>query len=671
MTPNHLAYSRGHAWPKLLLITIGSLMALLLLLTASTAQAQDPEFVPEAPGSISGTVTDDAGTPLAGIDVSVYQGQFGEQVVRILSTDAAGNYRAGVLPPGNYRVGFRDPQRHFALEFNDNAITLASAADIPISGNNVTGINGRLSPGGSISGTVALTGTFPSFFNGTSNVQALYQINGKWEEVARTPVTTPATAYTLTLLPVGNYRVCAEAFYPFFPPVQFYRECYDNIASTIDNAQDVPVVAEQATTNINLVLGDQADLAILGGTVTAPDDTPLANISVSLYRQDFNSTHYGVTDRNGNYQFGGLPPGEYYVGFYDPTGPYLLQYYKNAHVLETAAPIALQPREKKLDVNIRLEKGAQITGTVLLISQTVAANAFVQVFKTGDPVFGGRGASVDPRTGSYTVGGLFPGAYKVLATVYAGGTSFLSGYYGGRDYTEAKEIVISPNETKPDINITVGAGAFEGTISGVVTADGAPRAGIRVTLLSPEFYNPAGSNGLVSRLTDTNGHYRFEGLFDGAYGLLLSDPAGTYATTYHHGQGVIVEPERIMVVGGQAVSGVDVTLAHGGTISGRLYQRNGAGVADALVTLVPAEIARGLPLQAQSSGNGVYKITGVPPGRYRLCAAHNTLGGRCYGASSVDVAPSIAVVADGETKNIDILLGPESRKLYYFPLIGR
>ena len=52
-----------------------SLCALLLMLLAPPVMGQttpDTPAAPEAPGSLAGVVTDEAGTPLAGIEVMVY-----------------------------------------------------------------------------------------------------------------------------------------------------------------------------------------------------------------------------------------------------------------------------------------------------------------------------------------------------------------------------------------------------------------------------------------------------------------------------------------------------------------------------------------------------------------------------------------------------------------------
>lgn len=662
----------SRAWQKLLVISLGSLTLMVMLLWGPVASAQEPALVPEAPGSISGVVTNEEGTPLAGIEVVVYQGQLGGwQALRTLSTDANGAYRAAVLATGNYRLRFRDPQGRYAQEFNDNALTLASAADIAIAGNDVQGVNARLAPGGAISGQVTFTGTLLGFFLApTATVQLLSNSNGQWQEVVTTTARPPTDAYSLTQLPVGNYRVCAAVFYPLFPQSR-WQECYDNVASGVDNAQDVAVVAAQTTANINLRLGDQADLAVLGGVVTAADGKPLPGLAVTIYRADQAPVATVTTNQAGSYQVTGLPPGDYTVKFTDPSGPYLTQYYKNAYVPELATPVALQANDRKLDVNISLALGAQLVGTVLLDSQTPATNATVQILDASNVISAVRTVGVDPLTGAYRSGGLFPGDYKVLASVVLDGNRTLNGYFGGRDLAQAQNVTVGASETRSDINIVVGEGAFEGSISGLVTnLDGQPLAGIRVGLLRSDPKVTPIDSSLLYRTTTPDGRYSIGGLVDGPYWLLFSDPAGVYAATYHEGRGVVENPAPLTVVGGQTNANT-VVLQRGGAISGRVSQRNGTGVTGAQVTLFASVGDQPLPISVQASGNGTYKITGIPPGLYRLCATHGQLVGRCYDGGALASATPVAVVAGGEVQNVDIVIGVSVPRLVYLPLVGR
>ncbi len=78
------------------------------------------------------------------------------------------------------------------------------------------------------------------------------------------------------------YRLCTN-FYraPYYDPLQ---ECYDNVASGIENAQDITISAGQIISDVNFVLGDGADLATIGGRVTSATGVPLAGVTLRVIR---------------------------------------------------------------------------------------------------------------------------------------------------------------------------------------------------------------------------------------------------------------------------------------------------------------------------------------------------------------------------------------------------
>ncbi len=109
-----------------------------------------------ATGSISGTVTDASGTPLAGIDVQLYGHQTGDWYAfgDPVQTDAAGQYLlTGLLADDDYKVRFSGGV--YAPEHYDDAPTLAAATLVAVATDADTpGIDASLAAGGSIAGTV-------------------------------------------------------------------------------------------------------------------------------------------------------------------------------------------------------------------------------------------------------------------------------------------------------------------------------------------------------------------------------------------------------------------------------------------------------------------------------------------------------------------------------------
>jgi hypothetical protein len=57
-----------------------------------------------ATGALAGTVTDPTGAVVPNVTVTVTSADTGQ--ARTVTTDAAGTYKVGLLPPGSYRVKF-------------------------------------------------------------------------------------------------------------------------------------------------------------------------------------------------------------------------------------------------------------------------------------------------------------------------------------------------------------------------------------------------------------------------------------------------------------------------------------------------------------------------------------------------------------------------------------
>ena len=128
-----------------------------MTVTAGQTTARiDAELVPNA-GSMSGTVTNRNGKPLA--DICVDAQNSNGSVVASVRTRADGRYEINPLRidsrPG-YRVFFHNcgPGNHAAEYFADKH-SLADATPVPVTlDTNTPNVNAKLEPGGSISGRV-------------------------------------------------------------------------------------------------------------------------------------------------------------------------------------------------------------------------------------------------------------------------------------------------------------------------------------------------------------------------------------------------------------------------------------------------------------------------------------------------------------------------------------
>lgn len=723
-------------------VGVGVTLALLFFLVQQV-RADEKSVVPDAPGSIAGVVTNEAGVPLAGIEITAFQqSSYGPwQMVRIVQTDQSGAYRVGLLSAGIYRLLFNDPNGRLAQAYYPNAATIETATDIPVAGTNVDKINITLPLGGRITGTITSTGTnmvgsITSAGGGTSGtyyaVRAFQKVGVQWVNVRTVGLAPQQNNYSLAGLLAGVYRVCTSSASPPDSYIGFdpFQECYDNVYA-INEANDVSVKTGETTPNINFFLGDGSDMAQISGQVTTSDGAALPKISVTAARMTTNSipNWFQVTETNsvGVYQLRNLLPGAYAVSFSDASGAYVSELYGDVSQIGEATPLTLTHREKRTNIDAKLTLASHITGTLLIKDEGIPQNGGLIIYhKVGtewQPSYPYMATPLDPKTGQYQINGLPAGVYKMAGYANVGYGYF--GFYGGKTVEEATLITLTVGETKPDANIVLtqilNGVPYSGQISGTVTANGAPVAGIKLSLYqttcclyppqippnpvltpvptpAPDQTNEAiasQANGqvtsaatsdvkpLVYVYTDAQGHYVIDGLQDGSYYLGVSDPNGLYATTYYNNHSFLPRADSLTILNGRMLppnglppSTINLALARGGGISGNVQLKDGTPVANVVVeAFLYSEQFRWelLTVDSLTDAAGHYTIKGLPEGNYRLCFLDLT--GKypleCDGAVDnfpTDNGNGVAVKA-GIINTINHLLGPTLK--FFLPLVAR
>lgn len=190
---------------------------------------------------------------------------------------------------------------------------------------------------------------------------------------------------------------------------------------------------------------------------------------------------------------------------------------------------------------------------------------------------------------------------------------------------------MSDGNATTGVNFDLAEGA---EITGRVTsaATGQNLGGVAVSLVSP------GSDDIVDFLiprttvTATNGEYRLSGLWPGTYLVQLefrgSDHA-QYAPEFYPGVYRQDTATPQVVALGQSINGIDFDAEVGGAIEGRVLRAdNGLPMKQIDVVAVPDDIALSTWWYDfvaavgvnQSDEDGRYRLTGLPPGDYKLVA---------------------------------------------------
>lgn len=631
----------------------------------------------DAPGRISGQVTDPLGQPLAGIQVKLYP-RYSGYPLRTTISAADGRYAFAVLAPAIYKVEFVDPSERYGFQFYPQAGSIRDATELAIAGNQLTQIDAQMVLAATISGAIQMLPGYTSSFGRIT----LYRPSASyyWEYYRQFDSTYPVS-YRFSGLAAGLYHLCIDGFDGQHRDIS---ECYNNQPLKVmdefdevryvggEESTDITITAA-TTTVIDFLLGDLAGGVPLNpgritGTVRSLTGKGLPNIAV---RADpvaaalTNDSLTVYTNEQGLYELAPLPAGNYQLYFSDADRIYAPQYYPDALTPQAAVTLTLRAGQLISAVNATLQIGAVITGNALVLDEAVLMNGSVIAYVDGTTLTNVGASTTIAPTGAYTLTGLAAGGYRICANGDLDVTQGFFSCYGGPDLDTASVVTVATARVYPDVNITLGSGQYEATISGVVTATDGPLPAIRVDLYEGSF-----NRWVYATTTDTQGRYQIQGLPNRTYMVRFIDPTGHYATTDYPSR---KNPQPIEIHNGDHYTDVNVTLVAAGAIKGIISRQPGDPANRA--TVLAHHYTNGIWIFSDATmtdRNGAYTLQGLPPGEYyveSVRAAYPERVARFYGnVYFLADSPPITVVAGQVTDRINIIFDADR---VYLPLINR
>jgi protocatechuate 3,4-dioxygenase beta subunit len=227
-----------------------------------------------------------------------------------------------------------------------------------------------------------------------------------------------------------------------------------------------------------------------------------------------------------------------------------------------------------------------------------------------------------------------------------------------------------------------------GIITGRVSLGDKAAANITVALLPMERNTPQRAT-IAKATTDYEGHYRLMNIPAGRYNVMAIAPAMVGPSEGMYGE----SGKTVTIAEGETVEKIDFSLVKGGVITGRVTDADGAPVISERIHLNQADKqaqnrgGRGFfsfnPFMYETDDRGIYRIYGIPAGRYTVSVGESTeegsvsfgYGGRRYytrtfhpTATEESKATIIEIGAGSEATNVDISLG---RKAKSFVATGR
>jgi hypothetical protein len=405
----------------------------IAVLVAVTALCVAPASALAA-NTISGSVTDGANQPIAGISVTLQKGN-ADIPIKTTTTDANGQY---TLTPDvdavDYVVEFHGTG--WSTQWFDGESSRATADHIDTTGGDQTNIDGQLSPAQSIAGIVTgplgVTGVTVTAFGGTCGA------NGCATTVAANG------SYTLGL-PPGTYTLKAQSVpgQPIYLP---------------QTSSPVALAAGKDATGVDFAL---APGSTFSGAVTSAAGGPgVAGASVVLYTAAGTQTTIATTAADGTYTAGPVTPGTYRVQF-TPSSPTLgFQFFSGAATLDTATPLTLPGGGTVTSVSAILGLAGAISGTVTdAATGQPLSRTTVEVLDVSGDVLGQGATSVD---GTYAIGGLPAGSFRVQFVAPAASGDADQFYRGKATLAASDPVVVVAGESTAGISAALAPPAAPG-----------------------------------------------------------------------------------------------------------------------------------------------------------------------------------------------------------------
>ena len=443
---------------------------------------------PALAATLVGTVTDESGSPLSGVELVVYDERLNYGTA---TTTNDGGWSMQGLPAGRYRVrampGETSP---YADRFypNDWDFCSAEAIDLP-DGAEVDGIDIAVPEGGTLTGVL-------KDLAGTPLAGAAVYAQGVDSRTAlgtREATTDADGAFTVTGLDADpgeptdwQCYVSTEGF-----PKQWLGATYS------DSDAEIYAVAVPAEAPDGTPAGENAllDGITVTGLVTGPDG-PVNDGTAYVYSPSQVVTTTIGSD--GTYVADGLPPGD------------VIAWATVSGLATTYWPDSDRPTDERLSTP---DEGAEAAADLDLPAENVLTLHFTDATGSGslgdisallynDAHTVGRGGPVD-ADGSMVIDGLWPGDYDLY--VYGADGGFVDGYG-----FEASAVA---GETSIDVPLTLGA-----SLSGRLTDDAGDGVYGGYIYAFPAD-NPDES---YSAVADADGNYTLGGLPAGFYSVRAS-----------------------------------------------------------------------------------------------------------------------------------------------------
>jgi protocatechuate 3,4-dioxygenase beta subunit len=611
------------------------------------------------PASITGTIADSSGNPVTTQDICVtaYSSDGGDGY-GYAQADATGSYVITGLVPDSYDVNASDcvdDSRNDAPTFYSTAADGSATAVAVSGGQTQTGIDIKMAPGASISGTIE-DSSGAAITTKDVCVDAYSSTGGDGYGYAQSDANGN---YTITRLVPGSYDVqaydCAGSSRNDLPTN------YSTAADGSVTAVAVSVGQAQAGIDIKMAPG-----ASISGTIEDASGTAITtqDVCVDAYSSVGGAGYgYAQTDASGNYTITRLVPGSYDVQAYDCAGSSrndVPTFYGTAADGSVTA-VAISGGQAHAGIDIKMAPGASISGTIEDSSGAAITTKDVCVDAYSSDGGAGYGYAQIDASGNYTITRLVPGSYDVQAyDCVDDSRNDLQTYYGqsaSNPNGTAITLASGQAQTGDDIRMQPATSITGHVYGGSGTS--APLSGACVIV------RDASGDTLTQTQSAADGSYELKGLAPGGAVTVEFTPCGAGASwsfVYYADSLTLAGATSITPTLASPATGIDGHLPATGSISGTITDASGQPVASPDGCISAGLTTGGLTRYARTDSSGTYLVTGLAAGSYYVKAydcrtsARNDLP-TYYSTTADGKRTAVAVLSGATTGSIDVQMG--------------
>ena len=447
-------------------------------------------------------------------------------------------------------------------------------------------------------------------------------------------------------LAAGRYRLCARSdagIGPANPSPLYLPRCW-RTAPDVDSADEVELGPGEVVRGLRIRL---ATRGLIRGTVTDPGGAPLASgYAQAFWRESGNWTAgpYATLDADGRYELRVEGDHVFHVCFQpSEVDGYALECWSGAPSLPSSDAVGRVRPGRSIDgIDLSLEPGGRISGLISGYPTGTQGGVAIVAFRNdGGEWYPAGSTVVEPFTSPnpFELATLPPGTYRACFTSqdFEFFPVFADDCVGGPTPATGSDIDVVAGATTAGADVEVDSAS---TIRGKVNGISAP---VPVQLLT-------GSGAPVAqRLTAANGSYGFSGLPDGSYRVAFNRADGETRLAARFYRNV---PEEagvgaalpVVLSDGDLVQGISSGLVAGGSITGRLVDPGGVGIADCELRAYTADGSL-VTRSSRSGADGSFDVGGLSTGSYRLLVSARTCGlGRA--SLHLDTGPPPRLVGD-------------------------